>query len=400
MLEASKERRNLEVGTAYNHYMPERSDDWRDDELEAWKSHLVSTGKWTLNVERAWANMLHCRHEEGGLVRHVVHSGYRPLPAEVLAQMPLQVLAQGTYWRCPRLARLSHRLSCLLQSACEQGGASNIAAMHRMRDGLRDLDDVPWVASVYGNGLAFAGGLRIRLHDGRFDVLLDQLVIASGVCRDGALARLKRLAVGWACLVRMIIATSLQHAVPVFQRSLASRLQFALPAAVSHPHGNAILLTGGRVDSARVTLLGDSHDPEEWRDRLVVAGEILRACRRTQATAQAVDRAVASVAFSVTLLRPITFQLPTREEVLSRMDDLSRENIHAWAGGARVALEDPRAEEFQVWQDDIAFPQHLATFRSLGLAVDFEHANRKQVRLRLSIAIGSGVIRYPLAAAS
>lgn len=396
MLEASKQPRNLEVGTDYSHYLPSRSDDWRDDELDAWRSYLVSTGKWTLNVERAWANMLHCRNEEGGLVRNVLYSGYRPLPAEVLAQMPLQVLVQGTYWRCPQLARLSHRLSCLLQSACCQGGAPNIAAMHRMRDGLRDLNDVAWVASVHSNGLTLAGGLRIRLHDGRFDVLLDQLVIASGVCRDGAIAKLKRLAVGWACLLRMIIATSLQHAVPVFQRSLASRLQFALPAAASHPQGNAILLTAGKVESALTTLLGYSHDPVEWRERLAVAGAILRASRGVQSILGAIDQAVVSIAFDVALLRPITFQLPSREEILSRTDELSRQNIHAWASGTRVALEDPRAEEFQVWQDDMALPRHLATFRSLGLAVDFERSNRKEIKFRLSVAVGNGVLGYRL----
>lgn len=385
MIPVQQSPRNLHVSSAYGHYLPTRPDDWRDDELDAWRRDLVASGRWNAAIERAWSNLLRLRDVEAPQQSTVLYRRAAPLPPEVLAQMPLAVMAQGTYWRCPRLARLSHRLASLLDRL-PQGEGANYAAMRRMADGFQAFESASWVAAVYTDGLLLAGGLQIRFLEGRFHVALGDRRVASGPCHDAAIRRLQLLVLGWACLIRMIVATSLQHAIPVFRRSLATPLQFALPVPVRQHACNGLILAAGRVETARLTLLGESSEPAEWGGRLRVARAILRASRGCRRTQEAIDIAVADIARTVDLLRPITVPMPSRAEILSRLDSQSGQNIRAWAGPDAVPLDDARADTFHVFQDDITGQRHLATFRALGLAVDFERSNRRQITARLYLS--------------
>jgi hypothetical protein len=397
MIEPRNGRRNLKVGDYYNQHLPEQQYDWRDDELQAWRAYLIASGKWNTSVARGWDNMMRCRQDEQGLVNRVVYRSYGSLPIEVLAQIPAATIAQGAYWRCPRVARLSHRLAGLLKDVCAAGGKPNVAAMHRMRDELRPLAQEEWALALHCNGVTLVGDLRIRLHDGVFDIHLGgNTIIATGSCRDAATPILKRFARGWACLVRMVIASALRHAVGSFGRTLATPLQFALPAAVAGKTENAVAIERGSVKFITVTLLSDSITTDEWGARLAVAGQILRAARHSEAIRVAIHRAIDDVSADVPLLQSITFELPTRTEVVSRLDAHAHRFVHARAGAARVPIDDPRAEVFEVWQDDVAVPRHLATFPSLALAVDFEYANRKEITMRLSVVAEDQRIGYRL----
>lgn len=399
MIEPRGDRRNLKVGDYYNQYLPLQQYDWRDDELQAWRAYLVASGKWNANVQRGWDNMMRCRQNECGLLNRVIHRSYGPLPTEVLAQMPAMAIAQGSYWRCPRVALLSHRLAGMLNAVCAGGGKPNTAAMHRMRDELRPMAQSPWVQTLHCNGITLIGGLRIRLHDGVFDIHLGgNAIIATGSCRDAATPELRRFARGWACLVRMLIASALRHAVGTYGRTLASPLQFALPAAVAGKTENAVAVERGNVRLCTTTLLSDSITTNEWSARIAIARKILRAARDSEAVQAAICRAIDDVATAVPLLRSITFEPPSREEVLSRVDTEARRFIHAWTGATRVPIDDPRAEVFEVWQADMALPKHVATFPSLALAVDFEHANRKEVTMRLGILAECRRLGYRLEA--
>jgi hypothetical protein len=397
MIEPRADRRNLKVGDYYNQHLPLQQYHWRDDELQAWRAYLIASGKWNANVQRGWNNMMRCRQDECGLLNRVVHRSYGPLPVEVLAQMPATAIAQGTYWRCPRVALLSHRLARTLKAVCASARKPNTAAMHRMRDQLRPLALAPWVQTLHCNGITLTGGLRIRLHDGVFDIHLGgNTIVATGSCCDAATPELKRFARGWACLVRMVVASALRHAVGTYGRTLASPLQFALPAAAAGKTENAVAVERGNVRLSTMTLLSDSTTTNEWSARRAVAGKILRAARESEAIQAAIRRAIDDVAVDLTLLQMITFELPTREEIVSRLDSEARRFIHARAGATRVPIEDPRAEVFEVWQDDVAVPQHVATFPALALAVDFEYANRKEITMRLGIVAGGRRIGYRL----
>lgn len=386
MIQPRTAPRNLAVGGSYTHYMPEQPYDWRDDELEAWRANLVTTKKWDHTTQRAWNNMLHCRNAESGMLNRVVFPSYGGLHAEVLAQMPAAVIASGTFTSCPRIALLSHRLSVLIGSVCLPGKKPNLAAMHRMRDDLRSMHKAPGLRALYCNGFEMAGGLRIRLHDGVFDVHLGgNLIIATGACSDVATAAMKRLAMGWACLVRMMIASQLRHAAREFGRTLSTPLEFVLPTTNTGRVDNAITVVGNSPRTATMTMLSSTDCAEEWENRLVVANAILRGAYGSDVLQDAITRAVDAVASDVPLLRPITFAAPSRADTLSKLDTRARQFIKARAGNEPVHIDDEAADTFEVWQDDIAYPYRLATFNSLALAVDFEKSNRKEITMRLRV---------------
>lgn len=75
-----------------------------------------------------------------------------------------------------------------------------------------------------------------------------------------------------------------------------------------------------------------------------------------------------------------------RDSPFSTHDRIEARNV----SGQTVALDDPEAESFTGFQDDMTFPLALTTTKWLSTAIGIERDNRKSVTFRLRMEIGNG----------
>lgn len=390
--------RNLAVSQRWPEWregVPEHPYDWTDDELAQWKAYLESTGRLGRRNALAWDNVHDYRHARDGLHNQAVWRTGQTLPPEVFATLPVDVMAQRYYGINPALAKLSHRAGEGMR-AMPSGCKPNSAAMGRMVAILRVLNRRRGVMKATGTQTLLVGGLGLRLANGEATIELFGEPIHQFNCTDAALPGLGTLYRRWVRLVRMCIAESLEHATEPSGRQLGCQVRLALPLETKR--SVCTVLASGRRGLGRETLrVVDGRDPfANWGERYLFAGEVADTITRSPSSESAaeLESVVRTFHARVPLLQAITVAAPTRQELESRVDELSRQNIRAIRDGAEVDLLDPDATSYEVFQDTMVGLEKIAEFRSFGLAVDFERSNRKKVTMRLSMGVGKG--RLPL----
>lgn len=376
--------------------VPEQPYDWTDDELTEWKAYLESTGRLGRRNELAWDNVHDCRHARDGLHNQAIWRTGIALPPEVFATLPLDVMAQRYYGINPALAKLSHRAGEGMR-AIPSGRRPNSAAMERLVPILRGLNGRRGVLKATGTQTLLVGGLGLRLAGGEARIELFGKPAHQFNCTDAAMSGLITLYRRWVRLVRMCIAESLEHAIEPSWRRLECQVRLVLP--LESKRSVCTVLASSQRGLGRETLrVVDGRDPfADWEERYGFAGKVVDAITQypsSESTGE-LEAVVRTFHARVPLLQPITIEAPTRQELESRVDDLSRQNIRALRDGVEVDLLDPHATGYEVFQDTIIGLEKIAELRSFGLAVDFERSNRKKVTMRLSMGVGAGRLPIP-----
>lgn len=393
MINVLETPRNLSVGGYYQKNIPEHPSCWTDQELEEWKASLIADGKWTDDLARGWGNMMRCRVEEANIENRVKYSSYGGLHREVLATLPVETIAAGAYWRDPELAKLSHRLALLIESMASAEAKPNQVAMRRSLKKLHAYGHAGGAVQVLEEAIALPGGLRIYLTKGRVEVVLHSDVLGEGNCGPRMDRLLRRLIGGWTRLMKRMLACELHHGVVRFCRVVGTPLQFCLPVPRTKGVDNAYVIENGRAILKSMEVLPESDIYLERMERARAAAAFYRGSRGSRAFDNVLKSCVALIDQAhFRILQRITFDTPSTTEVLARADEVARHFIVAKAGSNVVELDDIRATQYEVWQDDIAVPIRLGTFTTLSLAIDFECSNRKDVQFRLGVAVASGVL--------
>lgn len=376
--------------------VPEQPYDWTDDELTEWKAYLESTGRLGRLNALAWDNLHDCRHAGDGLHNQAVWLTGYALPPEVFATLPLNVMAQRCYGINPALAKLSHRAGEGMR-AIPSGRRPNSAAMERLVPILRGLNGRRGVLKATGTQTLLVGGLGLRLAGGEARIELFGEPVHQFNCMDAAIPGLGTLYRRWVRLVRMCIAELVEHAIEGSGRRLDCQVRLALP--LESKRSTCTVLAFGRRGLGREILrVIEGRDPfADWEERYRFAGQVVDAITQYPLSESAgeLEAVVRTFHARVPLLQPITIAAPTRQELESRVDELSRQNIRAHRDGVEVDLLDPHASGYEVFQDTIVGLEKIAEFRSFGLAVDFERSNRKEVTMRLTVGVGTGRLPIP-----
>jgi len=208
---------------------------------------------------------------------------------------------------------------------------------------------------------------------------------------DAQVPRLRRLFSAWKKLRREWISDHVVVAMPGYHSSAGdvAKLVFVPHSAARGMRADASYAVDGRPtpESIGALVLDTTYIDRDETYRLV--GAMARSSR--YGFRQEIDAAFLSDLTET--LRVLRGPLPTTEELLASMDESAKRFIEARRGREVVALDDPTATSYTVYQDDMTFPRALTTTKWLSTAIDIERANRKEVTWRLRMQIGSGKSR-------
>jgi len=239
--------------------------------------------------------------------------------------------------------------------------------------------------------------LRLRFHDDCISVHLDNSSqpFVSGPACDAQLPRIRALVSAWNRYVRLSVAASLRHAAPRFLRTVASSLDFVLPRHQRNDVDNALCLEGGALRVGNRVLLPATGHYEEAEVRHAVAGAMLDRITAGIDVTEEIDLALASAARRTdgSFVGRLDVAKPSRDQVLSHLDETGRTMIRAYRAGDRVSIEEP-ADAYEIWQDSITGPHAWLTVTSLALAVDLEASNRVTPAFRMGLCINGNRIGY------
>lgn len=367
--------------------LPQRPTHWSEAELADWKAHLLRQ-PWVnaKRLEASWERMLAHRRET--LERDVPYRGRDLPPAEVVAELPYELLTQRAYLRSPKVALLSDQVLSLLQDiagAPEKASAASgkrlaqllgaWAPGQRLRRGFRHRP-------TDGGPASAAGGLRVQVVGATLEVAVCGITVCQAPASDAQARRLRRLASLWARLVRGAVASALQLGAPL-GASLSTPLELVLPALAAGDPGLAYVPDRRTLTAGYRTILWDTNFYADQAARHALAGAMLRRGAGDAAFEACVQRHLEVIFDGLPLraLRPVL----SADAVLARADEVSRSFITAFAGQVPVELSS-MADRYEVRVDDITGPRLLATVHSLALAVDLERSHRREVGMRLVLA--------------
>lgn len=387
------------------HLIPKRPLEWSSDELDQLRRHIETTGQWDAKVARRWECEIDYRKEQQ---EFLIYPGRYANP-HVLRELPLLVLAYRAVFDAPELALASDRFGAALQRLRETTLRPSRAAAARLRalaDRLYQRSHNRYLSYRITGGNATEDGLNylglaVETRGDQVRLLIHREHVATVPANDGITPILRALFVAWRHFVRVATSVALLHAIdPPSHRTLDSRLRLALPS----PIGKSVfeLLADGRLrEQSLLTLPGASFSADA-DERRVVARKILSVLTspsfvgdRTAVLAAvdaAVDNAMRRLDPPFQPLRPAP---ESPESVLSRLDDVGRAAIAAFAEGRHTTVDDPAANRFDVRVGHGFSRRLLASVSSLALAIDLERSNRKPPGIDIALSIGpSGAINY------
>lgn len=391
--------RDLSIHTLDNRYTPTAPADWSLEELAEYRAFLESSGKDEVVRRGRWESMLAFREEQ--VDREVTFSSCRLPPVEVLAEIAPERLAVRACYVCPTLPLLSHRLAECLADLQAVGGKPNVAAGRRVLEVLRRMGRRRADMQTLHGGLLLSGRLRVLVLGGIVQIALDNATLAELPAAVALLPLLKRIGSVWLRYVRLGIAYAFRLGMPVSNVSTDSRPALCVP--LEDRLGNVVKVVAvieGRIRDAVLAVLPHQSASLDHALRYATAKQLMRSSEESALALRGRDAAMRCLDRIAPAFKSLRHAPSTQDEITARCDGISRQMIKAYANGRITHVEDTAADQFDVFQDDVGIPHRIGSFRSRGLAVDFERSNRKHVSIRLSLGVAAEQLSYQLAPAN
>lgn len=387
-----KQHRDLSILTYpdFERGIPSKPTDWAPSELADWKEQArAMSNLGDDRFERRWETMLEAR--EDALAISVPYRGRSLPPAEVVHELPLEMLASRECLQSPEVHLFAHRIAELLErmrTLPERGTLASAKLIHAQLSGWdpgRRRRSTGMLRTNNARYVALPGGLIISVMDAEIEVYWTTELLCHAPATPAILPMLRQVASLWYRLIRRLVATSLRLAIPA-NASLTTPLVLALPLGTPDGYENAFGLLRGGMGLARYTLASRYDAHIDRAERHAFAGELLRKVGvklEFEKTLQTMLRTQFR-GLPVQRLRPAS---PSMRDVHGRIDDDARRFITAYSGQDKVELYDV-ADRYVVSRDSITGPGMLGTVHSLALAVDLERSNRVTPTMRLGLCVG------------
>lgn len=378
---------------------------WSRDELLALAADNAERDRAPFPIRDALANS----REECDALYFATRSGggVDDLRPAVQYEAPLDLLAGLEMPAHPRLALAAHRVATILAEIAAEPGEPSTAChqrwcpvTHRPNGSTRRMI-LSWHT---GYGLrpieANCHGLRVFVDEGVCTITVknhrfsfDRRTYLSEVkapFNDAQVPRLRRLVSAWRKLRREWIGAHVVVGMAGYHSSagdVAALLFVPHPTARGMKTADAYPLNEGFRYPAKTGAVVLDTDYIDRAKTYLLAGDLSQCARYDLKTD--IDKAFLSyLPETIGVLRA---PMPTTAELMASLDPGAAQFIKAQnVRGQPVALDDPEAASYTVFQDDMTFPRALTTTKWLSTAIDIERDNRKDVTYRLRMEIGTG----------